>query len=395
MGKGFRGVIAICVTLLTVSSARPAAAQQKVEFEADALKIELGGRFQTELATSSCSDFTSSAPPSTLCSKDVPSLDMFIRRARFTLDIQVNEWISGRFQPDFSAIDQLELKDAWGRVDLQPGAKTSAARIKVGHFKRPFDGFQLTSSTQFLTVERDLDIASISSTKALSLDELTTKNLLSDRDVGIMVDGGLAGDRFHYWVGAFNGQNAGTNKDTDNAKQVIARAQVKLTAGAHPLKIAAAGAVTDVPFTRANASLDSRQMGAFELFAELGDFKGGAHAQAGVILGKNRLENKLGSEPDLEAGDPLANMVTWQAIGAWKFDVADNFFFEAIEPVFRVTMADPNRDLGNDVVWGFTPGVEIFFDGRNKIALNWDFVSFAANGTDSENSFKALYQFHF
>lgn len=391
--KRVRAVAASCMAL--VATAFGGAVDAQVQFEADAVKVELSGRFQMQLAGSSCSDFNSSAPPSTLCSRDVPVLDMFIRRARLTIDVQVNEWISGRFQPDFSEIDDFELKDAWGMLDLQPGAETSGARIRVGHFKRPFDGFQLTSSTQILTIERDLDIAGIPSGAALSLDELATKNFFSGRDVGVMLDGGAANDRFHYWVGAFNGEGETDNRDTDNAKQFVARARVKLTAGAHPLTIAAAGVLADIPFLRADESLDSRQAGAFELFAELGDFEGGAHVQAGVILGKNRLENRLGTAPDLEAGDPLANMVTWQAIGSWKLDAGNNFFLEAVEPLFRVTMADPNRDLGGDTVWGFTPGVQIFFDGRNKLALNWDFVSFGADGVDSENSFKAQYQFHF
>jgi len=393
LNKVYRALGAGALAFLASTIAPPVSAQ--VQFESDAVKIEMAGRFQTQLAGSSCSDFSSESSDSSLCTRDVPTMDLFVRRARLEIDIEVNEWISGRFQPDFAAVDGVELKDAWGMLDLQPGADHSMARIKIGHFKRPFDGFQLTSSTQILTIERDLDIPGVSGTTALSLDELATRNFLSDRDIGVMVDGGTAGDRFHYWVGAFNGENPDVNGDSDNAKQLIGRAQYSLTAGSHPLKISAAGALAEVGFTRMDGSLDSKKVGAFELFAELGNFSGGPHVQAGVIVGKNRLQNREGGAPDLEADDPLADMRTWQAIGAWKFDAGDNFFIEAIQPLFRVTMADPNTDLDNDTVWGFTPGVEIFFDGRNKLALNWDFVTFGADGVDGENSFKAQYQFHF
>lgn len=382
----------LAIAALAVSG--PAIAQ--VQFQADAVTVELAGRFQTQVAGSSCSGFTSESTGNSLCARDVPTLDLFVRRARLEIDIEVNEWISGRFQPDFAAIDGVELKDAWGMVDLQPGADQTMARIRAGHFKRPFDGFQLTSSTQILTIERDLDIPGVAGVAALSLDELATRNLLSDRDVGVMVDGGTAGDRFHYWVGVFNGQGTTDNGDTDNAKQIIGRAQYTLAAGGRPVKIAAAGALGEVGFTRLDGALDSRAVGAFELFAELGDFGGGPHVQAGVILGKNRLENEEGGVPNLEGGDPLANMRTWQAIGSWKIDTSDRFYFvEAVEPLFRITMADPNTNTESDTVWGFTPGLQVFFDGRNKLALNWDFVRFGADGVDGESSFKAQYQFHF
>ncbi len=369
-------------------------AEAQVVLESSATKIELAGRFQTELVGSSCSDFDANTPATSPCSGDVPGLDLFIRRARFTLDVTVNEWISGRFQPDFADVDRLVLKDAYGLLNLKPGSDRPHAQIRIGHFKRPFDGFQLTSSTRFPLVERDLDIPGVSSTTALSLDELTTKNHLSDRDVGVMVDGGTPDDRFHYWVGAFNGRGATENGDLDTEKQLVGRAQFRLEAAGMPLRIAAAASVTDLPFTRADESLDARYFGAFELFAELGDFDGGAHVQAGVILGKNGLQDEMGGSPDLQAGDPLAGMRAWQAIGSWKLQAGDGYFVHAIEPVFRITMADPNTDLDDDTVWGFTPGVGVFFDGRNKILLSWDFVSFGG-GLDGENSFKALYQFHF
>lgn len=395
MNHWLRAAVGLCGTAALVVAPMPLVAQ--VALESDAVSIELSGRFQTQLAGSSCADFSVDAPESTRCFEDVPAADLFIRRARFTLDVTFNDWISGRFQPDFAEIDEVELKDAWGMLDLQPGAENSRARIRIGHFKRPFDGFQMTSSTQILTIERDLDIPGTLGVVVLSLDELTTRNNLSDRDVGIMVDGSTPDGRLHYWVGAFNGRGPAENEDLDTEKQLIGRAEYALEAAGRPLALSAAAAITDIPFTRSDATLDARYFGAFELFAEWGSFgaAAGPHVQTGVIFGKNALQAEAGGVPDLEDGDPLASMLAWQAIGAWKLPIGGSFFFESIEPLFRVTMADPNTDLDDDSVWGFTPGVQIFFGGRNKLALNWDLVAFGADGVDSENSFKAQYQFHF
>ena len=389
--KAVRTGAAGAVVAWMLATAAPTAAQ--VQFSSGATEIEIGGRLQTQLAGSSCSSFGSDAAGAA-CSEDVPALDLFIRRARLTIDVTVNEWISGRFQPDFGEVDGVELKDAYGLLDLSP-ASDADANLRVGHFKRPFDGFQITSSTRILTIERDLDIPGVPGTTALSLDELTTRNRLSDRDIGVMFDGGDAEDRFHFWVGVFNARGTTDNGDINTEKQIVGRAQVTLAAGRHPLSIAGAVAVTDRPFTRSDETLDARYFANVELFAELGDWSAGPHVPAGVVLGKNALQNDSGTAPDLEAGDPLANMLTWQAIGAWKIPVEGEGFVEAIEPLLRLSMADPNRDVGDDTVWGFTPGVQFFFDGRNKLALNWDFVVFGADALDSESSFKAQYQFHF
>ena len=67
----------------------------------------------------------------------------------------------------------------------------------------------------------------------------------------------------------------------------------------------------------------------------------------------------------------------------------------ALEPLFRVSWADGNTSLADDEVWGFTPGIQIFFYERNKLAINWDFAVPTSPSLRSENSLKAQWQFHF
>lgn len=393
IGKAAGTAVAVAIALPGLSGR---ASGQQVQVSSRAAEITIGGRLQTQLAGSSCASFAGDgAGEGTACTRDVPAADLFLRRARLELHIRFNDWIEGVLQPDFAEIDAVELKDAYARVNLQPGAEHPHARIAVGHFKRPFDGFQMTSSTQILTIERDVDVPGVPGEVGLSLDELTTRNNLSDRDVGVMVDGSTPDGRVHYWLGAFNGRGPTDDSDLDTEKQVVGRVAVDLAAGSLPLQLAIAGAVTDIPFTQADGRLDARYFGAFEAWAELGDFDGGPHVQAGLVAGKNALEAEGGGIPDLRSDEPLASMLAWQAIGSYRIDVADSYFFEAIEPLLRVTMANPNTDLGDDDVWGFTPGLQVFFAGRNKLALNWDFLVFASDALDSESSFKAQYQFHF
>jgi len=371
---------------LLVLLASPARAQVKISSKAQ--EITLTGRFQLQARTTSCSTFP--VDPGSACTGQESGLEWFVRRARLSAKIKINDFIDGKIQPDFGEVDGVELKDAWGRLTFSP-----QARLKIGRFKRPFDGFQMTSSTKILTIERDLDVPGVGSLTAASYDEFTTKFDLSDRDLGLMLTGETTDGRFEYWVGTFNGGDAKANGDANTEKQLIGRAQVSLEAGELPLSLAAAVALTDAPFTRATGERDADYHANVELWAELGDFESGPHVQTGFLFGDNPRQNRLGGAVDLDAGEDFASMYAWQAIGSYRIRLEGDGPVEAIEPLLRVTRAEPNTGVDDDEVWGFTPGVQIFFTGRNKIAFNWDFVTFADSALDSENSFKAQYQFYF
>lgn len=381
-----RTVRAVLLGVGAALAAAPASGQ--VAVKSRAAEITVGGRVQLQGRTSSCSSFP--IPESSACVEDVPAVDWFLRRVRLEVTARFNDWIEGRIQPEFGEIDRVVLRDAYGRLTLNP-----AARLTVGNFKRPFDGFQLISSTQILTIERDIDIPGVPGLTAASFDELTTRFNLSEWDVGIMLDGGTADDRLHYWIGTFNGNSPEENEDLNTEKQFVGRLQYSLAAGEMPLRIAAAAAYTDVPFARASGELAGRFFSAYELFAQLGDFDGGLHLQAGYLFTGNPLQNRAGLPVQLEAGEEFARARAWQAVASYRIPVRRHFFVKAVEPVFRATGADPNTALADDESWGVTGGVQLFFEGRNKVALNWDFAFFGEDSLRGENSFKVQYQFHF
>lgn len=382
-GSDMRRITSLAAVAL-LALAAPASAQ---EFTTGALKVKVGGRLQVQAATTSCTDLP--GDPASTCTEEAPAFDMFIRRARVEFEAEIADRLTFKIQPDFEEVDGVSLKDAWGRYTFGPGAQ-----LQIGHFKRPFDGFQLTSSTQILTIERDLDIPGVPGLAAASYDEFTTRFDLSDRDIGAQLEGEIVPGRLEYWVGVFNGGSTSENGDSNGKPQFIGRARFELPVDAIPVSLAGSYARTDRPFTAADGSLDGRYFNAFELFGELGDFSGGPHVQAGIVLGKNPFLNEAGGSVDLPAGEDFASMRAWQAIGSWKIAVK-SAGIEAIEPLFRVTRADPATDVSGDENWGFTPGVQIFFYKRNKLALNWDFVTYANDALDSQNSFKAQVQFHF
>lgn len=390
----------VLAVLAVVAAAAPAAGQDGTEGDgltitSDAVEIDFGGRLQLQAAGSPCSDFPfGEGSP---CTEQAPAVDMFVRRARLAMEIQVDELIDAKIQPEFGSIDQVELKDAWGRLSFHP-----AFRVKLGHYKRPFDGFQLTSSTQILTIERDLDLPGVPGTVAASLDEFTTRFRVSDRDIGVQAHGTAPGTGFEYWLGVFNGRGPADDADVNSAKQVVGRAQYSLEVGPSlPLAVAVAGASTDLPFTGAGdqpgVPASGARYGNWELWAELGDFTPGPHVQVGVVLGDNPLEDEAGGTPDPAGTEDVefAAMRAWQVVGAYRMALPDTELLASVEPALRVTRAEPNADVEDDETWGFTPGVNLYFHGRNRLMLNWDVVSFAGDGPDTTSSFKAQFQAHF
>ncbi len=384
-----RRAVTVGALLSAASVGANPAFSQGVEFDSKAAKVTLGGRIQMQARTTSCSDFPVSAP----CAGQEPNIDWFLRRARLEIGIQFNDFVEGRFSPDFapsaSEFSEITLQDAYGQLNFSRSTK-----LRIGQFKRPFDGFQLTSSTQIRTIERDIDIPGVSSSTAVSFDELTETFNLSARNVGIQLSGRTESGRVEYWVGTFNGNSAGDNGADSDGKQLVGRVQFSLEAGNLPLKLAVAGVVTDAPFTSTAGARDGRYYTDLEIYAQLGDFEAGPHLQAGLFLGDSPLQNRSGGSLDLAAGDDFASAWATQVVGSVKVPLLNNRTFTAIEPVLRVTFADPNRNIGDDGAWGITPGVQVFFASRQKVAFNWDFLVLQGDRRNV-NSFKAQYQFYY
>ena len=236
-----KGVSGAAVLAATLALAGPLGAQDRdeVTFTTGAMQLTLNGRVQVQASTSSCNEFP--VPDDSACAEQVPGTDLFLRRARLTFTARINEQIDFRIQPDFNKIDKIGLKDAWGRFTF-----SKAFRLKAGHFKRPFDGFVLVSSSQTLTVEREVAVRGLDELLAPSVTSFTTAFDLSDRDVGVELNGSTNNGTFTYWVGGFTGNSDLKFQDSNASKQFVGRGQVKLGAGPKDLRIAAAAAAAAI-----------------------------------------------------------------------------------------------------------------------------------------------------
>ena len=331
------GVRAGVLVAAVCASGGRAAAQVRVHSKA--MDLTLTGQFQTQFNTTSVAG--------------EPESEFLIRRARITAEVAVNDFVSGKVEPEFGNGSPM-LKDAYVRLSFSP-----AVRATIGQFKRPFDLFKLAAATEILVIERRGDIRGLDSCLGVgglcSFGQLVEGLAYADRDIGFEVGGQDRRGRFTYAAAVTNG--AGPNRGDENGtKSYTARVSASPVAR---LRVAVNVGVHDyVDSTRGDEYAT-----AFGADVELGTYDGGFHLQAGFVTGDTWRA--------LGAAGPRT-FVTSQGVTTFKLRVRQNRFVTAVEPVVRVSIGDPSTATADDGGWLFTPGFVVHFVGRNKAAVNLD-----------------------
>jgi hypothetical protein len=343
-----------------------------VEVDSKAEKITITGRIQTGWYTSSI--------------KGEPGNEFLVRRARAALRVQINDWISGMVEPDFASGSAISLKDCYFRL-----APHDNFDLTIGQMKRRFDLFELTSSTQILVIERD---GRIGRTVPPSLSTLTETLQFADRDQGLFASLHTDNERIRV-------EGAITNGVAANTRPVLGAKAFQGRVSFEPLAdedFAIHGGLSVRPYRtiRTVGAVDDTSRAyapAFEVSAELGNFTSGLHVQAGFVAGTNPTTYN-------PATDDADSFLALQAIGTYKHPLANKKWFEAVEPVFRFSYADPNTDVDDNGGILLTPGVNLYIVSRTRFAANLDIFLPQQNAApaadeDTEVSFKAASWLYF
>ena len=352
------------VLSLAAAWGTPAAAQLRI---ADGITASLSGRLNTQFNTTSV-DEVEGTP--------LAGSEFLIRRARLTLDVTFSSLIMARVEPDYGTGSSFALRDAFVRFSFAP-----AFRATVGQFKRPFDVFGLTSSTQILVIERTGGVRGVDACGALrtvcSFSALTEGLLYADRDLGVMIDGASPGRTLRYAVAVTNGQPVNAREQNGN-KSFTARVAV---APLRNVVIGVTGARKDYQHPTTGAE---RFATGWAVDAELGNFTSGPHVQAGVVGGGNwRTATTV---------DGVARFLAAQVIATYRASLPHGHL-RAVEPLFRVSWGDPDTDAADDGGWLLTPGTMLHFGGRTKLEANLD-IWLPQVGPE-ELSFKSQMSFYF
>lgn len=374
-----RRLTATGLGMLTLLSAPAEAGAQMPDDSSEVL--ELTGRVQIQFNTSSVADVAFST--------------FETRRVRLGAEIVFDDWLTGKLEPEY-ALGELRLADAFIDMAVEPGFG-----LRIGQFKKPFSLLELTSSTVFPTVERGLRIRGVGEQFRIVL-ERDGETILVDfggdlvpgeeqgildvlgyagRDIGAEVHGEIG--RLEYAVGVFNGQGP-DQRDEDGGKSFAGRLTVQPST-ALPLVLGAGVSYRELVFDGIldGIVVDDRELSgaAFELDGEWGQFRRpGFRVLAEASAGENLAADE--------------GFVGAQAIVAY-FRPIDGERIEGVEPVGRVSVGDPSTDRVGDDGWLLTPGVNVYFSGRNRLMLNWDFFLPGSERFDAANALRAQAQIVF
>ena len=124
----------------------------------------------------------------------VPQNDTFLlRTARPTIEGSLGKLVGFRFTPEFAG-DSASIVDVYADLRFDP-----AYTLRVGKFTSPVGLERLQSSAALSDIERSL-----------------ASELAPNRDIGIQLQGDVAGGRLAYAIGVFNGTVDGRDAATTN-----------------------------------------------------------------------------------------------------------------------------------------------------------------------------------
>lgn len=329
----------VVLTLALTALAVPPIIEAQFEISSRASSIQIGGRAHAQYAHTSVGDAEN---------------NFFLRRVRLIADITLNDFVAARVQPDF-AHGKIALQDVYVRLSFSRNF-----RVSVGQFKRAFDIFELSSSTDLSIIERDARVEGISACSGVSgvcsYSRLTQKLKYSERDQGIKIDGSLG--RLSYQATLTNGTGINVYDEND-AKSYSGR----LTFAASD-KIGFSGQLGVHDYLVESTASTGRGI-AWGADIELGTWRDGAHIQASVVGGDNW--------KSLNTNHTEATFLTTQIVASYYSERASRL--AGIEPLLRLSFGDPDTAVGKNAGTVVTPGLMFYLQGKSKIGANLDVYS--------------------
>jgi hypothetical protein len=369
-----RGTISGWTLSLVALTAAPLVAQTTYP------NVKLTGRLQEQFYYFSNEDYAATVGPQS---------NVFTRRARIEARGQISENVSVYIQPSFeggrnltnvvttcsgtplvcrtTGRSGLRLRDAYIDVRFSPEASKGALYLRAGQEKRPVSRYELTSSNNLPSIERGAGQGLL---PRASNDLFSSAGFLS-HDVGASV-------RYEYKLddtrlitlkaGAYNGQGESLN-DVNDKKSFGARGTVgitsKLDVGASWFAhdgIVTVGGVLDSAFTNYAFDIDAS-------WGKPGDV--GLYALAEYLQGNDPTPAKL-------------TIQGMQGVAAYNIRMTSpTSWLYAVEPAFRIDIADPNTDAEGDKVTTITGVLGIYMSSRAQLRVAYEQQSFQDDAAPS------------
>jgi hypothetical protein len=361
---------ALMATAVLMAGAAPAWAQSAP------IRATLGGRmhYQFNTTTVDQEEAAGDAP--------VARSTFETRRVRLSVDVQVADWIRGQIEPEL-AMGRLSLRNAFMAFEVD-----TALVIRAGQFKKPFNLVHLTSSARLPVIERGVRIRGLDAVLQREGGEtmrhvrgemlmgehytLLDAQRYSAYDMGLALEG-RAGP-LGWAAGVFNGTGPDM-RDENDALSAAARVTWRFDAMT-PVVVGAAWSRRELNWPSPSAT-ETRAGNAFAVDAEIGGFRRGLWILAEATTGDN-----LATQERFTGAHLIASYFVGTGGGR----------IEGLEPAGRVSWGDPDDTIAGDEGLLLTPGLNIYFAGRNRVMLNWDV--FVPNGDAFSTQHAARAQFN-
>ena len=351
--------------------------------------VKLSGRLQEQFYYFSNEDYTAAVGPQS---------NVFTRRARIEARGQISENVSVYIQPSFeggrnlssvattctstpvapgggtpvltcrtTGRSGLRLRDAYIDVRFSPEASRSGLYLRAGQEKRPVSRYELTSSNNLPSIERGGGQGLL---PRASNDLFTSAGFLS-HDVGASVRLEHKLDEVRLVtlkLGMYNGQGESLN-DVNDKKSFGARGTVgitpKLEVGgswfAHDA-VVTVGGVPDSSFTNYAFDIDAQ-------WGKPGDE--GLFALAEYLHGNDASASKF-------------TIQGFQSVAAYNIRMqSPTSWLYAVEPAFRIDLADPNTDADDDRVTTITGVLGVYMSSRAQFRVGYERQSFQGDVSPS------------
>ena len=334
MWKRSIGVAAGLALGLTLCAVQPLLAQ---EIRArGGSTVTVGARVQAQYESSSVDETPSS---------------FFIRRAWVTIDGRLNDLVAARAQFN---IDGASVLEAY--LEFTP---SEALGIQLGQFKKGMSYFWLVPNSWLPIIERDARVTGVDHCPGVgsvcTFGRLTGALGLDNYEPGILAQGRVS-ERFGYRFTLTNGEGIGS-RDVNTGKSASGQLSLFPTGDT---RVSAYFALDET----LNSQGETMGVPAIGAEVELGTWLGGPHLIANVLQGRNW---KLNDDAKFSA---------FQMMAFWYLPMAPESQFSGIEPMLRVSLVDSGAEDPEKVTGTvITPGVMVYFVGRNGISTNVDFYS--------------------
>ncbi len=311
-------------------------------------QIVIGGRLQTQFYAFGNDN----------SAKTGSSSNFFIRRARIQVNAKLRENVSLVIQPSFEGgrATGVRLRDAYIDVRLTPASSRTAFTIRTGAEKKPFGRYELLSSNNLPTLERNAGrgLLPVASNNLFE----TAGYIATDLGASAILAHKLAeGRQLTVQVGGYNGQGESLN-DVNGSKslgvQALADVTKKLMLGvaffSHDGIVALTPTVSDSSFRNQAVGLQAQ-------WGKPGDK--GLFVVADYMAGED-------FSRDLRSMKGLSLVAAYHA----RSPATKKIF--AVEPVVRFDWADPDAAVAANASTLVSAGVNLYLTARAQLRFMFE-----------------------